>query len=81
MRRLRTGDHHVPPYRQKNHGDIANIAIRIQQLKELDQEPQTIWHDPQASNNKRPEVQAMVLVERNQDQDNEFNGIVKRKAN
>jgi hypothetical protein len=42
----------------------------------LDEESQTIWHNAQASNDKGPEVQAMVLAERDQNQDNEFSGIV-----
>ena len=56
--------HHGPPANGKKHdGYVAGIAGRIEQLKELDHETETVWYDARARHNQRPEVQASVLIE------------------
>jgi hypothetical protein len=76
----RTRNHSPPTKGDKRDGNIGRVSIWIEQLKELDQEAKRVWQHTEAGNEETPEVQAMIALEGNQDQDDEFDCVIQRQT-
>jgi hypothetical protein len=79
-RTQRTRYHSPPPEGDKRNGNIGRVSVWIEQLKELDQEAKRVWQHTEAGNEETPKVQAMIALEGNQDQDDEFDCVIQRQT-
>jgi hypothetical protein len=72
--------HSPPPEGNKRDGYIGRVSIWIEQLEELDQEAKRVWQHTEAGNEETPEVQAMITLEGNQNQDDEFDCVIQSQT-
>ena len=77
---LLTGYHGIPSNGQQEYSNITNILIWIQELEEFDYEPKRVGYNAGSSGKHTPKINAVVSLERNKYQDEQFNGIVQCKT-
>lgn len=76
----RTRNHSPPPEGDECNSNIGRVSIWIEQLEEFDQEAKRVWQHTEAGNEEAPEVQAMITLEGNQDQDDEFDCVIQSQT-